>query len=273
MKDWSLWSRQIDAIVRLELRRYVGARRWIGMYLLALAPILIFVARFVALRTLVSTIGQPLLQLSEIYAGFYQLFVLRFGVFFCCAVMFSQLIRGEVLEKTMHFYLLSPVRRQLIVIGKFIAGVVAASVAFSICTIATFILLYLPNGGFGSFFLSGNGVPHLARYLIVTLIACVGYGGIFLLSGLLFKNPGVPTAILLGWESFSFALPEGLQNFSLVHHVQFLLPVSIDRGIFAVLTEPTSPLVSIPLITILTLCVLAISGWLLSRTEVTYSVD
>src|ERR1043165_8359044 len=105
--NWRLWSRQIDAIVRLELRRYLLARRWLGVYLLALAPIALFTMRAAAIRGS----GPSVQRATEIYAQFYQLFVLRFGIFFCCAVIFSQLIRGEILEKTLHFYLLAPVRR------------------------------------------------------------------------------------------------------------------------------------------------------------------
>jgi ABC-type transport system involved in multi-copper enzyme maturation permease subunit len=218
-----------------------------------------------------SNIALP--SLAEIYATFYQLFVLRFGIFLCCAVVFTQMIRGEILEKTQHFYLLAPVHRTVLIVGKYIAGVVTTSVLFGFCTAATFLLLYLPSPSFGSFFLSGNGVPHLARYLVVTMLASIGYGSVFIVAGILFKNPGVPTTILLGWESLSFAFPAMLQNLSLTHHFQSLLPVTIDRGIFAVLTEPSSPLISIPAILILTAGTLAIGGWLLSRSQVTYSTD
>ena len=278
--NWKLWSTQVDAIVRLELRRYIRGRRWIGMYFLALAPIFLFLVRVAALKTEELALGDPnrslsppVLQLSEMYAQFFQLFVLRFGIFFCCAIIFSQMMRGEVLEKTMHFYLLAPARRVVITVGKYIAGVVTSVTLFGVCTAGTYVLLFYPSASFGEFFGSGNGIPHLARYMVVTMLACVGYGAVFMLTGLLFKNPGVPAAFLLGWESLSFAFPASIQNFSLVHHLQFLLPVSIDQGLFAVLTEPTSPFISVPAILVVTAGLLAISGWLLGRAQITYGTD
>ncbi len=42
-----LWSKQIDAIVRLELRRHWLGRRWLGTYLLVLAPIALLFMRLV----------------------------------------------------------------------------------------------------------------------------------------------------------------------------------------------------------------------------------
>jgi ABC-type transport system involved in multi-copper enzyme maturation permease subunit len=240
------------------------------MYFLAFAPILLFLMRAAAVP---EERQAPVLQLSEMYAQFFQLFVLRFGIFFCCAVVFSQMMRGEVLEKTMHFYLLAPVRRVLIIVGKYIAGVVASVTLFGVCTAGTYVLLFYPSVSFGEFFSSGNGIPHLARYMVVTMLACAGYGAVFMMTGLLFKNPGVPTAFLLGWESLSFALPATLQNFSLVHHLQGVLPVSIDQGLFAVLTEPTAPIVSVPGILVVTAILLAISGWILGRAQITYGTD
>lgn len=254
----------------MELRRYIRGRRWIGMYVMALAPVALFLMRNAALRANLIT---PQFQLSEDYARFYQFFILRFGVFFCSAVIFSQMLRGEVLEKTLHFYLLAPTRRLVIVIGKFLAGVVTSAALFGGCTAATFILFYLPSPSFNEFFLNGNGVSHLSGYMLVTILACIGYGAIFLLAGLVFKNPGIPAVFLLGWESLSFIFPEKVQYFSMVYHFQSLLPVRLDRGVFAVVVEPLSPIVSVPVIVIVAVVFLTVSGWLLGRTQVTYSAD
>jgi hypothetical protein len=44
-------------------------------------------------------------------ASIVQLYYIRLGVFFGCLGIFSRLIRGEMIERSLHFYLLSPVRR------------------------------------------------------------------------------------------------------------------------------------------------------------------
>ena len=46
----------------------------------------------------------------------------------------------------------------------------------------------------------GAGKFHLASYLGIILLACFGYGAVFLLFGMLFKNPIIPSGIVLGLE-------------------------------------------------------------------------
>jgi hypothetical protein len=49
--------------------------------------------------------------IAEMCASIVQLYYIRLGVFFGCLGIFSRLIRGEMIERSLHFYLLSPVRR------------------------------------------------------------------------------------------------------------------------------------------------------------------
>jgi hypothetical protein len=51
--------------------------------------------------------------------------------YFICALGFSLaawavhwLFRGEIVEKSLHYYFLSPMRRELLVAGKFLAGLI-----------------------------------------------------------------------------------------------------------------------------------------------------
>ena len=266
--NWTLWGRQIGAIVRLELKRFFAARRWLGVYLVALAPVVMtFIgARFTPARFV------PVEQIGLGYAVFFQ-FILRFGIFISSALILSQAFRGEILEKTLHFYLLAPVRRELIAIGKYLAGVIFVAALFTSATIASHLLMYSSRPTFGSFFLDGPGIRHLAGYVAATVLASIAYGSIFLLAGLAFKNPGVPAFFLLGWESFNFALPSLLQRFSVIHYLQALLPVTFDRGPFAVVTEQTSPFLGIPIILAVAAVFLAASAWSIRYTQITYSAD
>src|SRR5207244_10347568 len=108
--------------------------------------------------------------LSQAYANIFQLFELRFALFMSCAVVFSQLFRGEILEKTLHFYLLAPARREIIAIGKYAAGVVWVASLFMVSTIGSYILIYSSSSQFGSFFFEGPGISHLIQYVIVTIL-------------------------------------------------------------------------------------------------------
>ena len=107
---------------------------------------------------------QSISDLSEMYALYFQTFALRLSIFFSCALVFSQLFRGEILEKTLHFYLLSPVRREVIAAGKYLAGVFAMALIFSTSTILTNVLIYCPTP-VDDFFLEGPGLSYLTLYV------------------------------------------------------------------------------------------------------------
>ncbi len=270
-KTWDLWSKQIDAIVRLEVRRQLLGRRWIGIYALILAPIGLLTMR--ALFAPPRALNVSIQNLNLIYAGFFQAFVLRLAVLFSCMIVFSQMLRGEILEKTLHYYLLAPVRREVIAVGKYVAGVVAVCALFAICVTATYLLLFLPSRSAPEFLASGAAIPHLARYLIIAMLACVGYGAVFLLVGLYVKNPVAPALAILGWETFNFVLPSMLQKISVIHYLNNLCPVPLPKSPFAVLTEPTSPFISIPGLLIFTSVILFMAASKIRRTEITYSAD
>ena len=67
---------------------------------------------------------------SLIFAGLFMFYYLRAGIFFGCMGIFSNLFRGEMLEKTLHYYFLTPMRREMLVAGKYLAGLVVALVLF-----------------------------------------------------------------------------------------------------------------------------------------------
>ena len=273
-----LWSKQVDAIVRLELRRHWLGRRWLGTYLLVLAPIALLFMRLLIMsargpsRTFTG-LNQSLQTLNLVYAVMFQGFILRFAIFFSCMTIFSQMFRSEVLEKTLHYYLLAPVRREVLALGKYIAGLIATFTMFAFCTIATYVLLFMPAQSGQEFLMAGGGITHLARYLAVAMLACLGYGAVFLLVGLYFKNPVIPAVGFLAWEYFNFILPSVLQKISVVHYLQALCPVPMPKSPFAVLTQPTSPFISIPGLLIFTAIILVLASFKIRKMEVTYSAD
>src|SRR5262245_18660980 len=128
--------------MKMELKRYVLGRRWIGVYFFAYAPVAMLTLALLK-RDTHPSIG----DLTELYAIFYQTFFLRLALFFSCAMVFSQLFRGEVLEKTLHFYLLAPIRREVLMFGKYLAGVVSMSVIFGSSAILTNFLVYMHHPG------------------------------------------------------------------------------------------------------------------------------
>jgi len=270
--SWSLWTRQVLAIMRLEIGKNFLGRRALLLYPVAALPIFLM-----AMLTLVPPEGDVLTfgHLGQIYAGLYGGLILRTLVFFGCAWMFMNLFRGEVVDRSLHYYFLSPVRREVLVVGKYLSGLLAAMVIFSVTTVASMLVLYFgifPSES-SAFFVSGAGTSHLLSYFGVTLLACVGYGAVFLMMGLIFRNPIVPGLVLYGWEWINFLLPPGLKKVSVIHYLTSLVPVSMSEGPFAVLAEPTPAWISVPSLFVFTAVVLVLAGWHARRMEISYAGD
>ena len=113
---WNLWSRQTLAVTRSEARKSFAGGRWLAAFLLAGGPaFLLFVRALIVVESDLQT--EDVGELSIIFAGIFQSYILRVAIFFSCVSVFTQLFRGEVLEKTLHYYLLAPVRREIIMTG------------------------------------------------------------------------------------------------------------------------------------------------------------
>lgn len=270
---WALWYRQIMAILRLETKRNFLGRRLIAVYFLSLAPISLLVLR--ALLPLhESEIGNPG-KASIVFAILYQAFTLRLAIFFGCVAIFTSLFRGEVMERTLHYYLLSPVQREVLVLGKYLAGVISAVTFFGLSTVACYLLLYAPYGStfLEEHFTKGPGLSHLLAYLLVSVLACLGYGAVFLGIGLYVRNPIIPAGLILVWESFNFLLPPILQKISVIHYLQSICPVTLPAGPLAIMTEPTSPWISVPGLLGVIILVILVSSLKVKGLEITYGTD
>ena len=270
---WSLWFRQIRAIFRLEIEKNFFGRRSILLYLLALLPIgpLLLLAPF----TPPDPEFQDFTNYSTIFAVYYGGLILRTVVFFGCAWIFMNLFRGDIIDRSLHFYFLSPVRREVLVVGKYLAGLVTSIILFTSMTIICMLLLYVPHFPSESarFFLDGQGMTQLLTYAGITMLACVGYGAFFLVVGLFIRNPIIPALVLYGWEWLNFLLPPLLKKISVIHYLNSLAPVPVSEGPFAVVAEPTPAWIAIPSLIAVTALVLFIAGQRIRHMEVRYGSE
>ena len=106
-QPWSLWWLQARRVARIELRRNLLAKRAWWIYFLAFVPTVIILIHLLKERHPAFDMAQD----TTILAGIVQFYYVRLGIFFGCLGIFSRLIRGEMIERSLHFYLLSPVRR------------------------------------------------------------------------------------------------------------------------------------------------------------------
>ena len=275
-QPWRLFGSQISILVRNEVRRNLLTRRRIGIYLLALVPSLMILIDDIFGRYNID--AAQIEDKTQVLAVIIQLYYFRLGIFFACMAIFTWLFRGEMVERTLHYQFLVPVRREVLVVGKFLAGVVVAIALFETGVLACVFLTYGRFGSAGkSYVFDGPGLGQLGSYLLVTALACLGYGAVFLALSLLFKNPIVPGVLIMGWETIAPIFPSWAQRLSVTFYLKHLcpvnLPVSGPLAIFTVVAEPVSAWIAVLGLLCLTIAILALSCFLIHRMEITYTAE
>jgi ABC-type transport system involved in multi-copper enzyme maturation permease subunit len=363
-----LWWAQIKSVIRLEMKKTLFARRGLWIYILALLPILLFIAHAVivshererssqiasrsekrltyrdllAVRTgmtsqeVIALLGKPPIRFhwneqrplgsdafavtphedyqysdgadtlfvdladgkvisinihegynlpedSVVFAGVFQFFYLRLAIFFGCLGVFMNLFRGEILDKSLHFYFLAPIRREVLMMGKFLAGLLATCIIFvtsEVLQIIVFTWQFSPNVR-ELYLYHNHGLAQAAAYLGITALACLGYGAFFLAAGMLFRNPILPAAAILVWEAVNPFLPALLKKFSVIYYLKSLCPVDIPSppgtppllSLLVSNSDPVSPPVAILGIVIVALLVLYVSSFQVRRMEINYTTE
>lgn len=363
-----LWWAQIRSVVRLEIKKTLFARRGLWIYVLALLPLLLFVAQSVVTshqrgrsgrlshqgtrvltsqeihsvkpnmttQEVIALLGRPALRFnlreqrqldsgghsvvayenfrysdglddlsvdfedgrvvgitirqainlpedSIVFAGVFQFFYLRLAIFFGCLGIFMNLFRGEILDKSLHFYFLAPIRRDILMVGKFLAGLLATCIIFVTSELLQFIVFiwkFSPNAR-ELYLYQNHGLAHGAAYLGVTALACLGYGAFFLAAGMLFRNPILPAGAILIWEAANPFLPALLKKFSVIYYLKSLCPVDIPTppgtppllSLLVSNPDPVSAPVAILGILAVALLVLYVSSFQVRRMEINYTTE
>lgn len=178
---------------------------------------------------LVSRDAEPLVDFERdrtVYATIFQFFYLRLAIFFGCLGIFMNLFRGEMLDKTLHYWFLGPARREVLLAGKYLAGLAAAALIFGLGTILSFwAMSWYQEPAAWRLYWTEQGASHLAWYTAAAVLGSLGYGSVFLAAGLLVRNPIIPAVILLVWEAANGFLPAALQKLSVLFYLQSMCPV------------------------------------------------
>jgi ABC-type transport system involved in multi-copper enzyme maturation permease subunit len=225
---------------------------------------------------------QSLANMLIVFATQFQLYFVRLAIFFGCAGVFTNLFRGELLDKSLHFYLLAPVPRPILVLGKFLAGVLATSIIFGTSTALQFAAILR---GYDTLevqnYLQQDGWTHVFTYVGVSVLACLAYGSFFLAAGLVTSNPTVPAAFMLVWESVNAFTPGTLKMMSVLFYLQSLCPIAptVDTKmppfLKALITaaEPTGVITSVAALVGIAVVALSIGSYFASKLEINYSAD
>ena len=266
----ALWWRQACAVAAMELRRALGSRRGLPALALAVLP-----AAAMAAVGLFGSNEPTVAAAKTSFAAIFARLLLGACLFLGCALVFTQLFRGDILRQSLHFYFLSPVRREVLAVAKYGAGLLATGALFGGATALSFLLIYLPLGSAWLLddFAAGPALGQLLGYLGTTLLGCAAYGALFLLFGVLFRNPILPAAALLGWEALHFLLPAALQTASVRFHLKGLAPTSGAESttVFGVLATPPAAWVSVLTLLAVAAVALTAAAARLRRLEIAYS--
>lgn len=267
--DWQLAGRQLVGTLRLDLRRSLLSPRSLAVYFLAFSPLVLVAIWALANFPLEEFEGSH--EGIQVFGALFALYV-RVSIFFSGLFLFVSLYRSEILERSLHYYFLTPVRRELLALGKYLAALLAAIGIFVPATTAIYLVFLSPSGmtSMTNYLFSGPGLDNLISYLIVVVLACAGYGALFLLVGVLFRNPVLPAAMIWVWESANPLLPTFLKHFSVIYYLQSLYPVPVTHGIFEVVGEPASMFASIVGAILFIGFVLVVVGWRVRRMDLAY---
>lgn len=217
-----------------------------------------------------------------IFAGIFQFFYLRLAIFFGCLGIFIYLFRGEMTNRTLHYWFLAPARREVLLAGKYAAGLIACAVIFVGGALLAFAAMIWPHDAVEvQAYWNAGGLAHAFWYAAAAALGCVGYGSVFLAVGLYVRNPIVPAAVLLAWEGINGILPHALQKVSILYYLQSLCPVPapLDNDaptLIRLLAAPAAPAsrpAAILGLLILTAFVLWIGGRAVRRMQISYGAD
>ena len=217
-----------------------------------------------------------------IFAGIFQYFYLRLAIFFGCLGMFMYLFRGEMTNRTLHYWFLAPARREVLLAGKYAAGLIGSAVIFGGGALLAFAAMVWPHDAVEvQAYWNAGGMAHAGWYAAAAVLGCVGYGSVFLAVGLFVRNPIIPAAVLLAWEGAAGVLPHVLQKISVLYYVQSLCPVPAPMDseaptLIRLLAAPAAP-ASRPGAILGLVLLTAVALWIASRAvrrmEISYGAE
>jgi len=270
--QWGLWWRQVRAILRMEVKKNFWGKRALLIYLFAAAPVLLMFLLTISDEDAGNDIRRHWPAAQEVFAYIFEALILRTMVFFGCAWIFMNLFRGEMVDKSLHYYFLSALRREVLVAGKYFSGLVTSVILFSLTTAGSLFFLYLARDypANVNYLFDGPGLGQCLTYLGITILGCIGYGAVFMFIGLFFRNPIIPALVVYGWEWINFLLPPVLKKISIIHYLHTMAPVQMSEGPLATVVTATSPWISVPSLLVFTALVLFLASVRIRKMEIHY---
>jgi len=151
-------------------------------------------------------------------------------IFFGCAWIFMNLFRGDIVDRSLHYYFLAPVRREVLVCGSIYPEQWAPSFCSAPLLPVRFLLL-LRSGILGQcpihFWRTGLEADHFLHG--DCRAGMPGLRSILFVNRIVFPQPDNSQHYDLWLEWLNFLLPPFLKKISVIHYLTSLAPVPISQ--------------------------------------------
>ncbi|HEX5166888.1 MAG TPA: ABC transporter permease subunit [Thermomicrobiales bacterium] len=231
-------------ILGLTLRQFIGGKSIRIVFLFSLVP---------ALFSLIFMLDSGDLTSREFFAGIFQEFIAPTLLPIATLILATNALGNEVEDRTMVYLVLKPISRMRIVLEKFAAVALTATLLLWEGTLLAYLLAMRGD--------AGNNIDQLLAICFAQLIGVLGYGALFMAISLI-----VPRALLAGliyallWESLFGRFIPGIRLVSVRHYVQSIYVRAIDNPAID-LDEAMRFVPALIVIALLVVASLAITTW------------
>ena len=215
--DLTLNMTGLRAMVTYSIKKLLTNRRW--LIILLLAALVGVVMGYSA-----SLGGNALEQGSNLL----NLLVLSFMLPIMAMIFGASMIRNEIDDRSITQVITSPVDRRVSYLGYYLALLVVLAMSLVVITVVGWTGYFLVSG------LTGAAMGLLFEYMAVLLLGALVYSSLFLVMGVVLKQPiylGLIYAFI--WEGFIGTFPGAIGNFTIMHQLRVIASSQIQYGSIA----------------------------------------
>ena len=204
----------LRAMVTYSIRKLLTNRRWIVVLLLSVLVGAVM-GYSGTLNADALTNGSDLLNLLA----------LSFILPIMAMIFGASMIRNEIDDRSITQVIASPVDRRISYLGYYLALIIVLMVSLALVTGIGWAGYYLVSG------ISGDAFGLLLAYLAVIMLGAVVYSSLFLVMGVVLRQPiylGLIYAFI--WEGFIGTFPGAIGNFTIMHQLRVIAASIIHSG-------------------------------------------
>jgi ABC-2 type transport system permease protein len=204
----------LRAMLVYSIKKLLTNRRWIVILLLA-------VLVGVVMGYSASLTSNALDQGSDLL----NLLVLSFMLPIMAMIFGASMIRNEIDDRSITQVITSPVDRRISYLGYYLALITVLGLSLFVVATVGWSGYYLVSG------ISGNAAGLLIGYLVVILFGAIVYSSLFLVMGVVLRQPiylGLIYAFV--WEGYVGTLPGVVGSLTIMHQLRVIASSLISYG-------------------------------------------